>query len=160
MNVTQPEQPPSLVGPAIVLVGAALFVVACFLPFYEFAALPRHQATISLYRLNVTGFPSGGFASRVGGFVSLFAGVVIIASIAILLLRRRPWTGTLPALVAAVAVWSLWWFGALLRSTTFPSSRKVAYWAVLLTVGLVTVGTVVSVLASRPRGAARDAIDE
>ena len=78
MNATQPEQPASLVGPAIILVGAALFVVACFLPFYEFAALPRHEATISLYRLNVTGFPSGGLASRVGGFVSLFTGVAVI----------------------------------------------------------------------------------
>jgi hypothetical protein len=157
----QREQPAPPVGPAIILVGAAGFVVACFLPFYEFAALPRDQATISrsLYRLNVTQVPSASFASQVGGFVSLFAGVAIIAAIAILCLRSRPQTWTLPALVTAVAVWSVWWFGTLLQSTAFPLPREVGYWAVLLAAGVVTVGTIVSVLASRSRAAPRDELE-
>jgi hypothetical protein len=161
VDATQPEQPASPVGPAIILVGAAGFVVACFLPYYEFAGVPRDEATISLYRLNVSGGPSGGgFASQVGGFLSLFAGVAIIASIAILLLRRRPGSWTLPALAAAVTVWSLSWFGTFLRTTALVSSREIAYWGVLLTVGLVTVGTLVSVFAFRRRAAARDEFDE
>ena len=111
MDATQSEPRASLVGPAIILAGAAAFVVACFLPFYEFRGLPPQEATISFYRLNVNAFSNGSFASQVGGFIALFAGVAIIASIAILLLRKRPRTRTLPALVAAAAVWSLWWFG-------------------------------------------------
>ena len=160
MDATQPEQPASPVGPAIILVGAAGFVVACFLPFYGFEGVPG-EATFSLYRLNVSGGPSGGgFASQVGGFVSLFAGVAIIASIAILLLRRRPRSWTLPALAAAVTLWSLSWFGTFLRTTALLSSREIAYWGVLLTVVLVTVGTLVSVFAFRRRAAARDEFDE
>ena len=54
-------------------------------------------------------------------------------------------------------------FGTLLRvvgySTVIPY-REVGYWAVLLTVGLVTVGTIVSLLASRPKAAAPDEFDE
>jgi hypothetical protein len=38
--------------------------------------------------------------------------------------------------------------------------REVGYWAVLLTVGLVTVGTIVSLLTSRRRAAASDEFDE
>jgi hypothetical protein len=145
------------VGPAIVLAGAAGFVIACFLPFYELRGLPPQGATISFYRVNVTGVPNASFASQVGGFIALFAGVAIIASIAILLLRRRPRTRTLPALVAAVAVWSLWWFGTLPRLTGVSGvSRGVGYWGVLLAVGVVTIGTLVSVLASRTKAAVRD----
>jgi hypothetical protein len=33
VDATQTEQPASRVGPVIILVGAAGFVVACFLPF-------------------------------------------------------------------------------------------------------------------------------
>jgi hypothetical protein len=152
VNATPREQLASPVGPAIVLVGAAGFVVACFLPFYGGVAFPGgEEPSISLYRVNVSLFPGDGFTSQIGGFVSLFAGVAIIASIAILLLRRRPQTWALPALVGAVAVWSLWWFGTLLSSSVFPSPRQVGYWAVLLTVVLVTVGAIVSLLASRTR---------
>ena len=155
MDATQPEQPDSRVGPVIVLVGAAGFVVACFLPFYEaIVALPRDEATTSLYRLYVTGFPGGGFGSQAGGFASLFAGVTIVASIAILLLRKRSQRWALPALVAVVAAWSLYWFGTLLRLAAVLSPRYLGYWAVLLTVGLVIVGTLVSVVASRRRAAA------
>jgi hypothetical protein len=160
VDATQPERPASPVGPAIVLAGAAGFVVACFLPFYELRGLPPQGATISFYRLNVNGLANGSFASQVGGFTSLFAGVAIIASIAILLLRRRPRTRTLPALVAAVAVWSLWWFGTLPRLIGVSVSRGVGYWGVLLAVGVVSIGTLVSVLASRPKAAARDELHD
>jgi hypothetical protein len=159
VDATQPDQPASPGGPAIILVGAAGFVVACFLPFYEFAALPRHGDTISLYDVNVTGVPRGDLASQLGGFVYLFAGVAIIASIAILILRKQPRRGALPALVAVVAVWALSWFGNLLRSTAFPLPREVGYWAVLLTVGVVTIGTIVSALASRSKAAPRDKLE-
>ena len=108
--------------------------------------------------MNVTAF--GGFASQVGGLVSLFAGIAIIASVAIVLLRKRSQRWALPALVAVVAAWSLYWFGTLLWITEFPAPREVGYWAVLLTVGLVTVGTIVSLLALRLRAAARDEFDE
>jgi hypothetical protein len=161
VNATPPDQPASPVGPAIVLVGAAGFIVACFLPFYGVALEPGGEApSTSLYRLNVILFPGDGFASQVGGFVQLFAGVAIIASIAILLLRNRPRTWARPAMVGAVAVWSLWWFGMLLSASIFPSPRHVGYWAALLTVTLVGVGTIVSLLASRRRAAARDELDE
>jgi hypothetical protein len=121
---------------------------------------PPHEETTSLYDVNVTGFPRVGFASQVGGFVSLFAGVAIIASIAILLLRKRAQRWALPALVAVVAAWSLPWFGTLLQLAAVLSPREVGYWAVLLTVGVVAVGTLVSVLASRRTAAARDEFDE
>ena len=165
MDATQPEQPASPVGPAIVLVGAAGFVVACFFPFYGGVGLgPGGESEpISLYRANVTGFPSGGFGPQVGGFVFLFAGVAIIASIAILLLRKRPQRWAVPALVAVVAAWSLSWFGTLLRVVGFSAVmpyREVGYWAVLLAVGVVTVGTVVCLLASRRRAAAPNEFDE
>lgn len=108
----------------------------------------------------MTGFPSDSFASQVGGFASLFAGVAVIASIAIVLLRKRPSRWALPALVAAAVAWALSWLGMLVRSTSFASSLGmalgVAYWVVLFMVGLMIVGTIVSLLASRRGAAAPD----
>jgi hypothetical protein len=58
-----PERGPF--GPVIVLIGAAGFVVSCFLPFYEY---PRNM-TVSLYRLNVTP-PILSLAAKIGGFIT------------------------------------------------------------------------------------------
>ena len=62
----------SSVGYAIVLLGAALFVVTSFLPYYGFATPPIPGRSISLYQASTSGEGGG---SDLGAVLFLFGGV-------------------------------------------------------------------------------------
>lgn len=147
-----PQRGVPRLGPTILFVGSIVFVVGCFLPLWEPPApFPGRELTVSLYRLNVTGVASAGLRLKVGGFVSLFAGIAVIASITIAHVTGRFVRWSLPALVGAAAVWSPWWIGTLLRFSGIQFALGVGYWLVLVGVGLVAAGTIVCVSTSQTR---------
>jgi hypothetical protein len=78
----QTRGPGSRLGYAIVLLGAALFVVACFLPYYGYSIPPPPGETVSLYQAMTSG-PNGG-GSDLGAVLYLFGGVTPIAAAAII----------------------------------------------------------------------------
>jgi hypothetical protein len=136
----------SWLGPAIVLAGVAGFIVACFLPFWPTPApLPQREA-ISLYRLYVTPAPVNNLFLQAAGFLALFAGVVVVASLAIVHLIRRKRRWTLSALAGAVTVWALTWIAMLLRTWAIGFPREAGYWVLMASTGLVIAGTTVSAL--------------
>jgi len=129
----------STVGYAVVVLGAALFVTSCFLPFSEFLG-PRDR-TISAYE-QVT--LSGGAGSDLSGLLYLFGGVASVAAVAIVALVRGGRGPVLPfLLVGAVLTWSLTWIGILWRYGTFTIfSFEYGYWLQAASIGVVVVGTI------------------
>jgi hypothetical protein len=51
MEGALPRRRASRLGPIIVLIGAAGFLVSCFLPYYGISPISGRQLTVSLYRL-------------------------------------------------------------------------------------------------------------
>jgi hypothetical protein len=128
----------------VVLIGAVGFVVSCFLPYTNFALPPADSW--SLYRVAVLG--PGNTAQHVGGFLYLFAGVATIAWISLSgLLRPRRWTPF--ALVAVSVAWSLAWIGSLVNQSGFLNPYPVGYWSLLVSIGVVLVGTIVVWVSAR-----------
>lgn len=121
-------------GYAIVLLGAAGFVVGSFLPYLD---LPhpeppsgsRSLPERTLYRDHV--LSPVRFAGHLGGLLSLFGGVAVIATISMLRFRGAASRWAPGALAVAIMVWSLPWIGWLLllgdrdswTSVTGPCSR-------------------------------------
>lgn len=139
----------SRLGYAIVLLGAALFVVACFLPYYEFAIPPPPAGTISLYEATTSG-PAGG--SDLGAVLYLFGGAAPIAVVALLgLARGGSRTGLPLVLSGAIAAWSLTWIGILIRLGTFGTSWDIGFWLQAVSIGVALIGTIL--VASRRTGA-------
>lgn len=134
-------------GYVIVLLGAATFLVGCFLPYW---GVSLTSASLSLYRLIV---PQGlGAAGTVGGFLFLFGGVATIALIAMAGIRGYGWTRLV--LAGATVVWSLTWIGMLLAQRSIPNAgRGVGWWVLLLGVAVVVIGTIVTWISeSRAEG--------
>ena len=150
-----PRAPRSTLGYAIVLLGAALFVASCFLPYTRYEVLPpapRQTMTISLYQQLTEGLLGGG--SDLGALLYLFGGVAPVAAIAVVALVRGERRPVLPALlVGAVAAWSLTWIGALLRFGTFPddTSMEIGLWLQAVSIGVAVIGTIL--VATRRTGA-------
>jgi hypothetical protein len=143
----------SSLGYAIVLLGAALFVASCFLPYVGYAGLsiPGTKTTTSLYQQLTLG-PNGG-SSDLSSPLYLFGGVAPVAAVAVVALvggDRRP---VLPALlVGAVVAWSLTWIGALLRLGTFlGASLEIGFWLQAVSIGVAVIGTIL--VATRRTGA-------
>jgi hypothetical protein len=142
--------PGSRLGYAIVLLGAALFVVACFLPYYGYSIPPPPGETVSLYQAMTSG-PDGG-GSDLGAVLYLFGGVTPIAAAAIIGLGRGGRRTGLPlVLLGAIAAWSLTWIGALVRLGTFGTSLDIGFWLQVVSIGVAIIGTVLVV--TRPTGA-------
>jgi hypothetical protein len=143
----------SSLGYAIVLLGAALFVASCFLPYVGYAGLsiPGTKTTTSLYQQLTLG-PNDG-SSDLSSLLYLFGGVAPVAAVAVVALvggDRRP---VLPALlVGAVVAWSLTWIGALLRLGTFlGASLEIGFWLQAVSIGVAVIGTIL--VATRRTGA-------
>jgi hypothetical protein len=136
----RPSTGSGVVGYVIVLVGLAGFVLGCFLPYTSYeSARTTSEVSISYYRLLTAGRETPQY---VGGLLWLFAGAGIVAWIALAGLRlghhaRRQAPSNL---VAATLVWSLPWFGALV-SVWGGAGYAVGYWTMLVSIGLVVVGT-------------------
>jgi hypothetical protein len=102
----------SRVGYLVVLLGAALFVASCFVPYYGFEG-PAQRA-FSLYEQQTSG-PFGGVS--LGRLLYLFAGVAIATSIAVVgVARSKPQSRVPSMLIGAVAAWSLPWIGIMLST--------------------------------------------
>lgn len=131
------------VGYAIVLVGVAVFLVGCFLPYFTSVQRPSGP---SLYEMQTMRHSGVGF---VGTILMLFTGVAALAVIASAGIRRpRGWTPG--ALVAVVIVWALDQIGFALGASGLWPTKAIGYWVVIAGVGIVTVGAAV-VWAALPR---------
>jgi hypothetical protein len=145
--------PGSRLGYAIVLLGAALFVASCFLPYvgYTGLSIPGTKTTTSLYQQLTLG-PNGG-SSDLSSLLYLFGGVAPVAAVAVVALVRGERRSVLPALlVGAVVACSLTWIGALLRLGTFlGASLEIGFWLQAVSIGVAIIGTIL--VAARRRGA-------
>jgi hypothetical protein len=134
--------PGSSVGYAIVLLGAALFVATCFLPYYGF---PGGQS-VSLYDQLLVG-NDGGF--ELGAKLFLFGGVATVVVVALVGLRRGERPSGRAFLAGAVAAWSLTWIGSLLQTgslreggTIAGLSLEVGFWLQTVSIGVTVIGTI------------------
>jgi hypothetical protein len=143
----------SSVGYAITLVGAALFVATCFLPYYGFPG----GGSVSLYDQLMVG-QDGGL--EFGAILVLFGGVATIVVVAMVgLARGKINTGCVHFFLAgAVAAWSLTWIGSLLQTAslrnglTIPRlSLEMGFWLQAISIGVVIIGTIL--VATRRMGA-------
>ncbi len=100
----------SRVGYLVVLLGGALSVASCFVPYYGFEG--PAQRTFSLYEQQTSAVFDGGYLGRL---LYLFAGVAIATSIAVVGVARSDPQPRVPSLlIGAVAAWSLPWIGVML----------------------------------------------
>ena len=144
--------PGSRVGYAIVLLGAALFVVTCFLPYlgYEFA----QGGSVSLYDQVIVAYGGG---LQLGPKLFLFGGVATVVVVALVGLTRRERSSGRGFLAGAVSVWSLTWIGSLLQTASLRGgtitgySLEIGFWLQAVSIGVVVIGTIL--VATRPTGA-------
>jgi hypothetical protein len=134
--------PRSRVGYAVVLLGAALFVATCFLPYYGFPG----GRSVSFYdQLLVR---QDGL--ELGAILFLFGGVATVLVVAIVGLTRSERPSGRAFLTGAVVAWSLTWIGSLLQSaslreeTTIPEglSLEVGFWLQAVSIGGAVIGTI------------------
>ena len=131
----------STFGYAVVVLGAALFVVSCFLPYQRFSVISA-ASTTSLYQ-QVTFVPGGG-GSDLGALLFLFGGVVPLAVVALIALVRGERGPVLPSvLMGALLAWSLTWIGTLLRLGSFGDhSLEIGFWVQAASIGVAVIGTI------------------
>jgi hypothetical protein len=137
----------------IVLLGAALFVTSCFLPYYGF---PQGQ-TVSLYDQLLVA-PDGGL--ELGAKLFLFGGVAAVVVVTLVGLMRGERQSGRGFLAGAVSAWSLTWIGSLLQSAdlrevgaTIPRglSLEAGFWLQAASIGIAVIGTIL--VATRRTGA-------
>jgi hypothetical protein len=143
-EVGRTRAPRSSVGYAVVLLGGALFVATCFLPYYGF---PEGRS-VSLYDQRLVA-QDGGY--ELGVILFLFGGVATVLVIAIIGLTRseRPSGGAL--LAGAAAAWSLTWIGSLLQTASLRESAigtlslEAGFWLQAVSIGVAVIGTILVV---------------
>ena len=148
----RPSSGSGVVGYVIVLVGVAAFVLGCFLPYRGFWGPERSSfgPTPSFYRVVTMGL---GTLQYVGGLLFLFGGAATVAWVALAGLRhgehepRR----TPSILVAVTMAWSSAWIGVLVSQSRGVAGvvYRVGYWSMLVSVGVVIVGTIVVWVSAR-----------
>jgi hypothetical protein len=139
-------------GYGIVLLGAALFVTSCFLPYYAFPG----GHSVSLYDQMMVA-RDGGF--ELGEKLILFGGVATVVVVALVGLVRGERRSGRGFLAGAVSAWSLTWIGSLLQSAglrqgpTIPGglSLEAGFWLQAVSIGVAVSGTIV--VATRRTGA-------
>jgi hypothetical protein len=130
----------SSLGYSMVVLGAALFVITCFLPYYAVGAGGR---TISLFQL-LTQEPLGA-NSYLGAPLYLFGGVAPVATVAVVaLVRGERGPVLLSVLVGAVIAWSLTWIGVLVNTGTssIDVSLDIGFWLQAASIGVAVIGTI------------------
>jgi hypothetical protein len=133
--------PRSSIGYAIVLLGAAIFVVTCFLPYYGFV----DGRSLSFYdQLSV---PYGD-GLHIGPVLFLFGGVATVVVVALIGLTRRERPSGRGFLAGAVTAWSVTWIGSLiqtasLRDATIPEfSLEIGFWLQAVSIVVAIIGTI------------------
>jgi hypothetical protein len=149
----------SSIAYAIVLLGAALFVTSCFLPYYGF---PRGHS-VSLYDQLLVA-QDGGL--ELGAKLFLFGGVATVVVIALSGLMRGERRSGRGLLVGAVSAWSLTWIGSLLQSAGLREdaligglSLEVGFWLQAVSIGAAVIGTVLIWVGKRYANGERTNID-
>jgi hypothetical protein len=134
---------PGAVGYVIVLVGVAGFVLSCFLPYAQVV----DRLSMSYYELVTRRRLT---LQYLGGLLFLFGGAATVASVALAGLRhgRHERRRTPSILVAVTVAWSSAWIGWLV-SVSGGSGYEVGYWTMLVSVGVVIVGTIVVWVSAR-----------
>ena len=124
------------------LLGAALFVTSCFLPYY---GLTEGQS-VSLYDQLLVGRDGG---LELGAKLFLFGGVSTVVVVALIGLIRGERQLGRGFLAGAVSAWSLTWIGSLLQSAslreaTIPRglSLETGFWLQALSIGVAVIGTI------------------
>jgi hypothetical protein len=132
----------SALGYAVVLLGAALFVTSCFLPYYGSAG----GRSVALYDQLLM---AQGGGSELGAILFLFGGVATVVVVAIVGLTRGERPSLRAFLVGAVVAWSLTWIGSLLQSATLREnalsgrlSLEVGFWLQAVGIGVAVIGTI------------------
>jgi hypothetical protein len=123
-----------VLGPTTTLLGAALFTVSLFLPFYDRLVGPRKTEVRDSFLHALVGGERG--LSGVGAWIFALSTVAIVVVTAVAVLRELPgWTR--PLAVATLA-WSLSWIGLLL-SFSIGLHHPIGYWGMFagVTIGLV-----------------------
>ena len=141
----------SSVGYVIVLLGAALFVTSCFLPYYGFPG----GLSVSLYDQLLVA-QDGGL--ELGAKLFLFGGVATVVVVALVGLMRGERQSGRGLLAGAVSAWSLTWIGSLLQSAglregaTIPRglSLETGFWLQAVSIGVAVIGTIL--VATRRTG--------
>jgi hypothetical protein len=141
----------SSVGYVTVLLGAALFVTSCFLPYYGFPG----GHSLSLYD-QVLVAQDGGL--ELGAKLFLFGGVAAVVIVALVDLTRGDRQSGRGFLAGAVSAWSLTWIGSLLQSAglregaTIPGglSLEAGFWLEAVSIGVAVIGTIL-VVSKRTR---------
>ena len=132
----------SRLGYAVVLLGAALFVTSCFLPYYGVAG----ERSISLYDQLLV---AQGGGLELGAILFLFGGVATVVVVAIVGLTRGERPSLRAFLAGAVAAWSLTWLGSLLQAANLRDnalsgrlSLEVGFWLQAVSIGVAVIGTI------------------
>ena len=141
----------SSVGYVIVLLGAALFVTSCFLPYYGLT----EGHSVSLYDQLLV-LRGGGL--ELGAKLFLFGGVAAVVVVALVGLTRGDRQSGRGFLAGAVSAWSLTWIGSLLQSAdlregaTAPGglSLEAGFWLQAVSIGVAVIGTIM-VVSKRTR---------
>jgi hypothetical protein len=143
----------------VVLLGAALFVTSCLLPYYGFAG----GRSVSLYDQLLV---AQGGGLELGAILFLFGGVATMVVVAILGLTpgERP---SLRALLAGtVAAWSLTWIGSLLQAANLREnaltgrlSLEVGFWLQAVSIGVAVIGTILVGVGKRYANGERTNVD-
>lgn len=141
----------SSVGYVIVLVGAAMFVTSCFLPYYGFPG----GHSVSLYDQLLVA-QDGGL--ELGAKLFLFGGVAAVVVVTLVGLTRGERQSGRGFLAGAVSAWSLTWIGSLLQSAglregaTIPGglSLEIGFWLQAVSIGAAVIGTIL-VVSKRTR---------
>jgi hypothetical protein len=112
------------------------------------AALRRQL--FSFYRIDHEKYPGRGTAPYVGGLLFLFGGAATVGWVALAGLRHghHERRRTPSILVAVTVAWSLSWIGLLVNASGFYED-EVGFWSMLVSAGLVIVGTIVVWVSTR-----------
>lgn len=140
------------------MLGTAVFVVGSFLPYIDTGqGLPFEVVARSMYRMMMTMRATA--AEVIGGLLSLFGGVAVLAAIALVGLRGpRAWT--VVASVPASVVWALSWIGSFLGASELFGRKGVGYWVMLIGVGLVLAGATMVWVSFRRAAGSRALAEE
>ena len=146
----------------VVLLGAVVFVVSCFLPYFEVGLGGRNEGVTMFEQLQVG---SDDWTLGLSTLLILFGAVAVLATIAIAGLAGRGHRLWNPALLAVVVLaWFLTSLGTLirvatLRQSTLPGglSLDVGFWVQAISVLVVVLGTLALLVTAR-RAAMREPV--
>jgi hypothetical protein len=128
-------------GYAVALLGAAVFVTSCFLPYYGVAG----ERSVSLYDQLLV---AQGGGLELGAILFLFGGVATVVVVAIVGLTRGERPSLRAFLAGAVAAWSLTSTGVLLQTASLRESAigvlslEIGFWLQVVSIGVAVIGTI------------------